>query len=506
MPCAGHGLTVAPFRVAAVLLVSALGLVAMVAAGQSGGFGPGKPLEIRHVGVAGGEPYTAQLSGGVIAFEGPWRGVLAAPIMVHDVRTRSTEDTGVVGRLACFDYPYLVIGQNEQWQGDLNGDGDNMDSLAVVYDVVSREAHTFAEGVQYGSRCASPGHIGYERIEPYDRIDYNHDGDVLDTVALLYDIEHGTESMLGTTGAPPFLAGRYAVWACSISPPWTDLCIRDVVSGGERRAGFPGWGFPPYTATDGAVFAFTTGFGADERLGYAILSTGALVMLGSLGSAFGGSLPLSEGRILGAYGYGNAKLGHFLYDTATLATLDLPDLPAYNLQFYGDTILRNNSSGACICPPGEPLPWPSAVIGYDLVTRERWDIGLNGFLGESIVGFDGETVIVTSDERVAGEDVNRDGDLNDRLVMYATRDPLPPGESSVGWAPAPEGLSIAFVFVVLLLALAEVPRFSQWWSRNPRGTRGEPGSGTGRLPSNPARDGEGPGGRSRSSRSRRPPR
>src|SRR3989441_12263616 len=98
MPCAGHGLTVAPFRVAAVLLVSALGLVAMVAAGQSGGFGPGKPLEIRHVGVAGGEPYTAQLSGGGIAVEGPGRGGLRPPPPVPPAPPTTAPGTRGAGR------------------------------------------------------------------------------------------------------------------------------------------------------------------------------------------------------------------------------------------------------------------------------------------------------------------------------------------------------------------------------------------------------------------------
>ncbi len=454
-------------RVAAVLVMSGLALIATVAQGHPGGFRPHEPLEIRHVGVAGGNPYTAWLSGGVIAFDGPMSDVaLAFHVMVHDIRTRTTEDTGFLGKLACFDYPHLVIDQAE-WQGDLNGDGDAEDFPVVVYDAVSRTGLAFAQGIQYGPACVSQGHIGYMRIEPYDQVDYNGDGDLRDQVAFLYDVVHGKETMLGTTFDRPYMVGRYAVWACAVTPAWTDLCIRDVVGGGERRAGFPGWGFPLWAGTDGVVFAFTTGFGASERLGYAILSTGELVMVESLGSVYGGSLQVSHGRILGAYGYGNAKLGHFLYDTATGATLNLPDLPPYNLQFHGDTILGNNWSNACICPPGEPPPWPSHVIAYDLVTREGWDIGLDGFLGDSIVGFDGETVIVASDERVAGEDVNRDGDQDDRLVMYATTGRLPPEESTGGlvltaavWPP------LAFASVVF--AVTVVPAvwvFLPWPSR-----------------------------------------
>ncbi|HTD80772.1 MAG TPA: hypothetical protein VK723_01345, partial [Thermoplasmata archaeon] len=126
MPLAGVQI-VTWVRIAAVIVLAGLTLISTVARGHAGGFHPGVPLEIGDVGVAGGAPYTALLSGGVIAFEGPMSDVaIAYHVMVHDIRTRITEDTKILGRVMCFDYPYLVIDQAE-WQGDLNGDGDRED-------------------------------------------------------------------------------------------------------------------------------------------------------------------------------------------------------------------------------------------------------------------------------------------------------------------------------------------------------------------------------------------
>ncbi len=388
--------------------------------------------------------YDARLSEGFIAFEGlPIDSDVFPkehPIYFHDIAKRQTHDTGYRGGLACFVYPHLILYQYESWHGDLNEDGDEIDKMRVVYDVNKRTGFVFDETARLTLPCVSTGHISYYRIEPYDGIDYNDDGDYYDRVVFLYDIENRSEIQLGE-GSTSRMYGRFAVWGCRHNDE-NDICYRDVLNGSQRLAGissnYPG-GRADWFYGDSDLLVFSLRHGEQKWLAFLNMATGDLVVDKGVGVVSSVSLRVSEGQIFACTGY---PLPHscYIYDTSTGETQDLSrdSRGLYYLQFSSGMVLFNDHSGAYI-PEGPPPPLPNVMI-YDPNSGEESDTGLDGYLLE-YGAFDGYTIVISSDEGFVKEDVNQDGDFADPIIVYST---------SIGTSGNPELLFLTFAVLLVV--------------------------------------------------------
>lgn len=126
---------------------------------------------------------------------------------VHDLATGDTTNLGLEGRFPALGDGFLAFLVRESLQlEDLNGDGDMVDSVAHVYDPVTKVVRNLglpATGFAVGSRMAvflvreSPGH------------DLNGDGDVADTVAHSYDATTGVVRNHGLAVLAARIAGRF---------------------------------------------------------------------------------------------------------------------------------------------------------------------------------------------------------------------------------------------------------------------------------------------------------
>jgi len=126
---------------------------------------------------------------------------------VRDLATGETANLGLEGRFPALGEGILAFLVRESLQlSDLNGDGDQVDSVAHVYDLATKTIRNLelpATSFAVGSSMAvflvreSPGH------------DLNGDGDVLDTVAHTYDATTGLIRNHGLAVTAALIAGRF---------------------------------------------------------------------------------------------------------------------------------------------------------------------------------------------------------------------------------------------------------------------------------------------------------
>src|SRR5262245_40436397 len=86
------------------------------------------------------------------------------------------------GRIAAFRVTEAVQG------ADLNGDGDQLDSVAQVFDARTRATRTLDPGAAFGDPLVRGRLVVLETLENLET-DLNGDGDQLDTVPQVFDTE-----------------------------------------------------------------------------------------------------------------------------------------------------------------------------------------------------------------------------------------------------------------------------------------------------------------------------
>ena len=419
----------------------ALILVAVMASsphaeGHDATLSVGSEYTVKFLDVASDPHGDAMVSNGTIAFHGEhcvsWS--RACRIFVHNIITGETWDTGYAGTLGDFQYPYLVFEHEEHFLGDLDGDGYSYDRMLVVYDVVARNGHMVAENFTW-SASVSDGRITYNKVESYNQVDYNKDGDLFDVAVFLYDISERSETLAGV-GIFPLLVGQYLFWYCQ----GNDLCSLDVVTHRSLAAKLP-WRYPNFhpemRSGDGDTMAIAVydegdydgnGVKGEHLLASFNMSTGAFkVHLDAGGIAFL-DLSLSGGKVLAYQDYRyrnndpNYPQGYFVYDLATGETTNLSTEP--NLQyplFHANSVVANVNVW-CVSPPEfdcHPRSNPRVVL-HNIRTGETRDLSACCVVREWSGAYDGDTIVLTHNEHVLGVDFNNDGDLEDEFVGYAT--------------------------------------------------------------------------------------
>jgi hypothetical protein len=140
---------------------------------------------------------------------------------VHDVRTSTTANLGLEGRFPALGEGLLgfLVRENLQHR-DLNGDSDEVDSVAHVYEPATGtlrnlrlDAASFAVGTTLAVFLVreSPGH------------DLNGDGDFSDTVAHTYDATSASVRNHGLAVVGAAVAGRFAGFLVSEAGEGRDL-------------------------------------------------------------------------------------------------------------------------------------------------------------------------------------------------------------------------------------------------------------------------------------------
>ncbi|MDX1375460.1 MAG: hypothetical protein R3357_07865 [Burkholderiales bacterium] len=126
---------------------------------------------------------------------------------VRDLATGETANLGLEGRFPALGEGFLAFLVREPLQlADLNGDGDQLDSVAHVYDTASKVIHNLglpATSFAVGSSMA----VFLVRESPGN--DLNGDGDVADAVAHAYDATTGQMHNLGLAVLAASIAGRF---------------------------------------------------------------------------------------------------------------------------------------------------------------------------------------------------------------------------------------------------------------------------------------------------------
>lgn len=396
----------------------------------------GSEYAVRFLDVASDQYGDAIVSNGLIAFlvEPCLSWVHACRIFVHNIITGETWDTGYSGTLQDFQYPYLMFEHDEYNLGELDGDGYGYDKLLIVYDVVARSGHIAAENIRW-SASLSDGHIAYNKVESYDQIDYDRDGDRYDVAVFLLDIRGGSE-MLAGIGVSPFLFGRYLTWSCGEEVH--DLCSMDVETLRVVAAGLP-WRYPSFDpfmrSGDGDILALSVrdegdydgnGVKGEYLLASFNMATGTFEIHLDAGTISFFDLSTSEGKVLAYHSSASNEskhpYGYFVHDLGIGETVDLPiNLRLQRPRFHSNSVVANVNVW-CVSPPEfdcHPSSNPEVVM-YDVATGETQDLDACCVVGGWSGGYDGDTIVLTHNEHILGIDFNGDGDLEDEFVGYAT--------------------------------------------------------------------------------------
>ena len=131
-------------------------------------------------------------------------------VHIFDSTTGSVTDTGLItersGASALGDHLLSVIVAEGAAGADLNGDGDTTDGVFHLYDANTQVATNVGVGMRTESqaRLADGGHVAFAGSERYEGEDLDGDGDALNEVMQVYDLQMGAVT---NTGASVLLFG-----------------------------------------------------------------------------------------------------------------------------------------------------------------------------------------------------------------------------------------------------------------------------------------------------------
>jgi hypothetical protein len=139
---------------------------------------------------------------------------LDAVLHVHHPQTGLTRNTGVAAATLDYlpgrDYVAIPVSEGDQGSSDANGDGDTLDSVLNLYDasLVASGLGLAALRIEGGDR-----HVVFDVREAFQGgADLNGDGDALDRVLHVLDVVTGTVSNLGLADSQRLIVGRFLVF------------------------------------------------------------------------------------------------------------------------------------------------------------------------------------------------------------------------------------------------------------------------------------------------------
>ena len=114
---------------------------------------------------------------------------------LYDAATGTTENVGLAAAPRVYDdgrFVSFAIPEVEQSARDLNGDGDTRDSVLHVLDTGNGSVANVGRAVSPSALQVAAGRVAFDVYEPHQSADLNGDGDQFDVVADVYEAATGT--------------------------------------------------------------------------------------------------------------------------------------------------------------------------------------------------------------------------------------------------------------------------------------------------------------------------
>lgn len=378
-------------------------------------------LVVVNTGVEGTRPIVDR---NIIVFSDPSWWDPPMTVFYHDITTQTTYNTGVLGEHWGVDNPYIAILTREWMFGDLNGDGDDSDNMLSFYNTNTGEHTVVAEETrQLCWPCADNGRIVYALSERDEFKDFNADGDMDDICGFYYDVA----TKESTYFADAFYTTVYG--DCIVYWNFGELYYHDITANTSNYIGFRSL-YPQISVgkwkVDGDIIAMQVheGGSSGEDLNgdgdfydffsaYYDMADGILKIITEIEGYFA---DISRGKIL--IDTWAAPHRYHIYDIETGHLTDLGNYSCYKSCMEGDIIVGNDWSGIVIPGPPYPTGIPNVMI-YDITTDELVNTNIIGHLDlDWNRNFNGDVIAIVTSESNIPEDLNGDGDTNDRIVRY----------------------------------------------------------------------------------------
>ncbi|UCE36443.1 MAG: hypothetical protein JSW00_13095 [Thermoplasmata archaeon] len=384
-------------------------------------------LTVINTGIEGRSPI---IDGNIIAFTHDFRGSSPWWIYYHDISTGTSVNTSIMGRHISLEVPYIVIYSYEFWIGDYNGDGDTKDSVFSVYNINTRNNTVFAVNAGMNWDCIDNWKIVYSLYEGRDRVDYNGDGDILDACGFYYDILTHKSTYFHDAYSTK-IYGNYIIWDDHYTI-WYYNIADDAYSDIGFNESYPDLEINSYTwRMEGDVIFFEVReIGPDgpdinkndyfynQFVGYYDIGKDTLRII--ITDPSNGLIDIDNGNIL-LYVCG-PPTKYSLYDIETDTIVELHNCSKYTSGWFypmeGNIIVGNDWDGIWIPEWPDPVGRPNVLI-YDVTTDEILNTHIIGFIRD----FDGNTIVIVTNEVNADLDLNGDGDTRDSIVRYIIAEP-----------------------------------------------------------------------------------
>ena len=296
----------------------------------------------------------------------------------------------------------FTVGESAQGGADLNGDGDALDTVAFVRDVVDDTTVGLGLACRFVPELRRP-FASVLVSEQQQGVDLNADGDTIDDVVHVLDLETGATVNLGRSATSADWVGGSLVFAS------------DELSDGVDHNG-DGDAFDRvltrYDAVEGrlvthpyAVRVWARTLGGVHRLAFTVPEDD------QFGQDLNGDGDVSADEVLHVLELDSGVV------TNTGITLSLSAPLFVAGRFLGGSVSELWGGGVDLNGDGDAIDRVAHV--YDLLTGEVTNLGLHG----NVTGFTYGLLGMTVDEAGQSQDLNGDGDQDDSGVVVLF-DPL----------------------------------------------------------------------------------